>query len=274
VNGPDGSGAGAAGAIDEVVAVRYGTVRSHRSELYHRYAAYGEADARQDMDYFFYLLRSGDEVTVVDTGFDPQAARRRGRTCLVPPSEALDRLGVDPTGVRRLIISHFHWDHIGNLGLFPHAELVVPQRELAFWSTPVARNLQFSSIVEEGEIEAIGRAHREGRVVTTGEDEQIAPGVRAITVGGHTPGQQILVVEAADGPVILASDAVHLYEELELERPFGVLVDLREMCEAYTMLKSLAASLGAEVVPGHDPAVAQRFPSLGGDADGLAYRLR
>jgi glyoxylase-like metal-dependent hydrolase (beta-lactamase superfamily II) len=273
VNAVSAGGSGAAAAIDEVVAIRYGTLRSHRSELYHRYAAYGEADAPQDMDYFFYLLRSGDEVTVVDTGFDPQAARRRGRTCLVPPSEALERLGVDPARVRRLIISHFHWDHVGNLGLFPQAELVVPERELSFWSTPVARNLQFSSIVEEGEIAAIERAQREGRVVATGDDEQIAPSVRAITVGGHSPGQQVLVVEAAAGPVILASDAVHLYEEFELERPFGVVVDLREMCEAYAMLKGLAASLGAQVVPGHDPAVAQRFPSLGGDVDGLGYRV-
>ena len=117
------------------------------------------------MDYFFYLLRDGAELIVVDTGFDPAAAARRGRTCLVPPREALGRLGVDPANVRRLIVSHFHWDHVGNLDLFPNAELVVPERELEFWSDPVARNPQFASIVEESEIarlsdRASGRAAR------------------------------------------------------------------------------------------------------------------
>jgi glyoxylase-like metal-dependent hydrolase (beta-lactamase superfamily II) len=261
-------------AVDEVIAVRYGTLRSHKAELYHRYAVYGEPDGPQEMDYFFYLLRSGGEVTVVDTGFDPEAARRRARTCLVPPREAFARLGVDVANVRRLIISHFHWDHVGNLDLFPQAQLVVPERELAFWPSAAARNPQFWSLAEEAEIAAIERARSEGRVVTTGNDEQIAPGVRAITVGGHSPGQQVLVVDCAGGvPVILASDAVHLYEELELERPFGVVVDLREMCGAYRFLKDLGASLGAQVVPGHDPEVTRRFPSLGGDLDGLGYRV-
>jgi len=262
---------GATAARYEVIAVRYGTLRSRKGELYHRFAIYGEPDAPQQMDYFFYLLRGGDELIVVDTGFDPGVAARRGRTCVVPPREAFARLGVDTGAVRRLIVSHFHWDHVGNLDLFPNAELVVPERELAFWSAPLARNPQFWSIVEEADIARLEAARDEGRTVTTGADEAIAPGVRAITVGGHSPGQQVLVVEGSGGPVILASDAVHLYEELELERPFGVVVDLREMVEGYRLLKGLAAENGAAIIPGHDPDVARRHPDIGGD--GLAYRV-
>ena len=79
----------------------------------------------------------------------------------------------------------------------------------------------------------------------------------------------MLVVEAAGGPVILASDATHYYEEVELERPFEVLVDLEEMYEGYATLRELAARPGAVLVPGHDPAVCRRFPS----DDGLVYRI-
>ena len=43
----------------------------------------------------------------------------------------------------------------------------------------------------------------------------------------------MLAVETARGPVVLASDAVHYYEELELERPFEILVDLDAMGAAY-----------------------------------------
>jgi len=256
----------------EIVAVRYGTVRSHKSELFYRYPAYGEQDSSQIMDFFFYVLRRGEEVIVVDTGFRPAAAVPRGRECLTPPAQALARLGVDPARVSRLLITHMHWDHIGNVELFEAAELLVPAAELEFWSQPVARNAQFWAHTDPDAVAWLERAVRDGRVLATGGQHEVAPGLRAITVGGHSPGQQVLVVETASGPVVLASDAVHLYEELELERPFGVIVNLREMCEAYALLKQMAAE-GASIVPGHDPLVTTRYPDLGGDAAGLAFQI-
>jgi glyoxylase-like metal-dependent hydrolase (beta-lactamase superfamily II) len=256
----------------EIVAVRYGTVRSHKSELFYRYEAYGEPDASQDMDFFFYVLRRGEEVIVVDTGFRPLAAAPRGRECLTDPVQALARLGVDPARVSRLLITHLHWDHIGNVEHFAAAELFVPATELEFWSAPVARNLQFWAHVDPEAVALILGAWREGRVTAIGEQQEIAPGLSAITVGGHSPGQQVLCVETAGGRVVLASDAVHLYEELELERPFSVMVNLREMCEGYELLKQLRAA-GASIVPGHDPLVSARYPDLGGDAAGLAFQI-
>lgn len=256
----------------EIIAVRYGTLRSHKSELFYRYQAYGEPDASQDMDFFFYVLRDGDEVIVVDTGFRPEAAAPRGRECLTAPARALERLGVDPASVSRLVITHMHWDHIGNVGLFGGAELFVPAAELEFWERPLARNVQFWAHVDPEGVALLEGAWRDGRVVATGEQHEIAPGVRALTVGGHSPGQQVLVVETAAGAVVLASDAVHLYEELELERPFSVMVNLREMVEGYGLLKRLRDD-GATIVPGHDPLVTERYPDLGGDAAGLGFKV-
>jgi glyoxylase-like metal-dependent hydrolase (beta-lactamase superfamily II) len=257
----------------EVLAVRYGTVRSRKSEFYYRWQAYREPDAVTDMDFFFYILRGGGETILIDTGFRPQAAGPRGRKCLVAPLDALARLGVDPRTVARVVITHFHWDHIGNVAAFADAELFVPERELEFWGEPVARNVQFWSTVDPEPLAYLVAAHLEGRAVATGADEAIVPGVRVITVGGHAPGQQIVAVDTARGRVLLASDAVHFYEELELERPFGVAVNLREMCEAYALLKRLKRETGAVVVPGHDPAVASRFASLDGEVHDIVYRV-
>jgi glyoxylase-like metal-dependent hydrolase (beta-lactamase superfamily II) len=259
--------------VYEIVAVRYGTLHSRKSELFYRFQAYGEADARQDMDYFFYVLRHGPQTIVVDTGFKPEVAAGRGRECVTPPREALARLGIDPARVSQLIVTHFHWDHIGNLELFPEAELFVPARELEFWAAPVAQNLQFWSHVDGDMVAYLEGAHRQGRAMPTGDDQLIVPGVRTITVGGHSAGQQILVVDTARGPVVLASDAVHLYEEMELSRPFGVAVDIREMYEAYVLLERLTHESGALVVPGHDPEVTTRFPTVGCDADGIAFQI-
>lgn len=256
----------------EITAVRYGTLHSRKSELYYRYGAYGDADAAQVMDFYFYVLRDGDEVTLVDTGYRPETAAPRGRECLVPPPEALARLGIEPGHVSRLVITHMHWDHIGNVELFGGAELFVPAAELEFWSQPLARNPQMWAHVDGDDVAVLERIWREGGVVETRGEQEIAPGLRVVTVGGHSPGQQVLVVETAGGPVVLASDAVHLYEELELERPFSVIISLPQMIEAYALIKRLRAD-GADVVPGHDPLVTERYPSLGGDADGLGYRI-
>jgi glyoxylase-like metal-dependent hydrolase (beta-lactamase superfamily II) len=259
-------------AAYEVIAVRYATRAMRKSEAFYHYQAYGEPDAELDMDYFFWVLRRGEEAILVDTGFAPAVGARRGRTCLCEPLEALARIGVEPGSIGRIVLTHLHWDHTGNLAAFPGAELVVQRRELDFWTGPYARRLHFASLVEPDEIQLVERARREGRLRILDGDAQIADGIRAICVGGHSPGQQVTVVEAAAGPVVLASDAIHFYEELERDRPFAVLWNLEQMYSALDVLRELARTPGSALVAGHDPAVLDRFPPLGSGLEGLAVR--
>jgi glyoxylase-like metal-dependent hydrolase (beta-lactamase superfamily II) len=249
------------GSPYEVCAVRYATLRTSKSELFYRHGSYGEPDAEIEMAYYFWLLRRGEETVVVDCGFAPDVGARRGRTCLQSPLDALRALGVEAESVSTLVLTHLHYDHIGNLAAFPAATLIVPRRELAFWSGPMAARFQFASLVEPSEIAAVERAAAEGRVRLTEGTEEILDGVTAIAVGGHSPGQQLTVVKAAGRDVVLASDAAHFYEELELDRPFAVVHDLERMYAAYDLLKEVARA-GAEVVPGHDPEVARRYPRV------------
>jgi glyoxylase-like metal-dependent hydrolase (beta-lactamase superfamily II) len=237
----------------EVEAVRYGTLRSRRSDLYYRWGSYGEPDGELEMAYWFWLLRDGAETVVVDSGFDPAVGERRGRTCDVRPLEALRERGVDPDQVQTVIVTHLHYDHVGNLGAFPNATVHVPRRELEFWTSPAAQGYQFASHVEPGEIAFLAAAAADGRVRLTEGQAEVVDGVTGLEVGGHSPGQQVLVVRGRDGDVVLASDAVHFYEELEQERPFAVMHDLERMYAAYAVLKRLAEG-GATVLAGHDPA--------------------
>ncbi len=257
----------------EITAVRYGTLPSTRGRLFHRWDVYGDPDGPQALDYFFYVLRSAGRTLLVDCGFWPQSGERRGRTCLVAPREALARVGVELASVARVLVTHLHYDHIGNLDAFPHAELVVPARELSFWTDPLAREPHFWSHVDGEHVARVVTARREGRVVETAGRTQIEPGIELVEVGGHSPGQQLLVVETATGPVLLASDAVHLYEELERRRPFAVFVDLEEMYRGFETVRALERARGAVVVPGHDPLVAERFADLGGEAAGIGLAI-
>jgi len=255
----------------EVLAIRYGSLRTHKSELVYRYDSYGEPDGEVEMAYYFWLLRREGETVLVDTGFDPSVGARRRRTCLCPPLEALRRLGVDAESVETVVITHFHYDHVGNVGAFPRAQFIVPRKELDFWTGSLARRFQFASHIEADEVARLEQLAADGRIRLTDGTEEVLDGVTAISVGGHSPGQQVTTVVAAEGVVALASDAVHFYDELELERPFGVIADLAEMYAAYDALKELADA-GAAVVPGHDPDVLRRFPAVE-DSDGNAVRL-
>lgn len=255
----------------EVVAVRYGTLTALKSELVYRYESYGEADAEVEMAYYFWLLRRPGATVLVDTGFDPAVGARRGRSCTWPPLDALRTLGVAPDDVDTVVVTHFHYDHIGNLDAFPRAQIVAPREELDFWTGPIADRVQFAAHVEPGEVGRVERWAAEGRVRLTDGTEEILEGVTAISVGGHSPGQQVTTVVGEGGLVALASDAVHFYEELELERPFGVIADLARMYMAYDLLDDLAEA-GAAVVPGHDPDVLRRYAAVDG-SEGRAVRL-
>jgi glyoxylase-like metal-dependent hydrolase (beta-lactamase superfamily II) len=248
-----------------VTAVRYGTRVTTRSDAYHRHHVYGEPDAPLRIDYFFWLLE-GPETIVVDCGFDPEVGARLGRECLCPPAEALARLGVDAGRVGRVVLTHLHYDHIGNLDLFPQAELVVARRDLEFWSGPYASRPHLGEFVVPDEVARVRQAEREGRVRLVDGDGEVAPGVQALCVGGHSPGQLVLVV----GETVLAGDVIHYYEELERDRPFAIFVDLAELYAGYDALRALGPRT---LVAGHDPLVMERFPRLDGECAELAVRV-
>jgi glyoxylase-like metal-dependent hydrolase (beta-lactamase superfamily II) len=246
----------------EVCALRYGTLRSTRSAQYLRWATYGEPDGRQDLDYFFWLLRDGTRTVVVDTGFSPAAARRRGREMLLTPARALAGVGVDPREVDTLVLTHLHFDHVGNVGLFAHARVLAPGSELDFWSGPVASRPQLADHIETDELEQLRELERTGRLERFDGDGELLEGVRAIALPGHSPGQHGLLVSTDGRPVLLVSDAVHFYAELETGRPYSILTDLPAMHASYDRIRALMAEHDAALVVGHDPEVASRFDEL------------
>jgi glyoxylase-like metal-dependent hydrolase (beta-lactamase superfamily II) len=91
-------------------------------------------------------------------------------------------------------------------------------------------------------------------------------------VGGHAVGLQIVRVKTEKGNVVLASDATHFYANIEEDRPFSVITDLRQMYGAFDLVRSLADSL-EHIIPGHDPQVMQRFPPARAGLEDIAVRI-
>jgi glyoxylase-like metal-dependent hydrolase (beta-lactamase superfamily II) len=268
----------------EVMAVRYGTRQTTKSDVFLHYALYGEPDEPTQMDYFFWVLRGAGRTILVDCGFSERSGARRGRTMLCPPVEALHRLGIEPADVGALIVTHAHYDHIGNLGQFPAAEVIMSAREYEFWTGPLGDRPLFATSAEAEDIAALRRLHADGRLTLLPDrgasavpsPHSVAGGVCVLEVGGHTPGQLVVLARTVDGEAVLASDALHYYDEVRLDRPFAHVADLPAMYHGFELLRELAAEPTRYLVAGHDPEVMRRFPPLAG-ADrhvaGLAVRI-
>ena len=250
----------------EVLAVRYGTRQASAAEVFLNYHAYHEPDRPLGMDYFFWVARSPARTVVVDTGFSPAGGAARGRTMLMDTVPALRAAGTTPDAVSQVVLTHAHYDHIGGLPAFPAAEILMTADEYDFWTGPMGRRGQFAHTTEAGELNRLRELRQAGRLTLTGPARTVAPGIELIQVGGHTPGQAIVSVATAEGPVVLASDAVHYYEELERDRPFSIVANLADTYAAFDRIRELAQA-GALVVAGHDPLVAERFRGRAGSQD-------
>ncbi|WNI18764.1 N-acyl homoserine lactonase family protein [Actinacidiphila sp. ITFR-21] len=257
----------------EVIAVRYATQTGTKQRWYYRYPTYGEPDSPSDLDYFFWVIRGGGRTILFDTGFAEAVGARRGITRFAGPREALWRVGIDPATVSTIVLSHYHYDHIGNVRHFPDAELVVDETEHDFWRSTYGRRRPLSVSVETDDIAVIEQAVREERVSFVGEHHTVADGVEGLRLPGHTPGQQILSVTTPGGVVVLAADAAHLYEELDRDRPFSIFTDLVGMYRTYDALRDLAERKDHILVPGHDPEVMRRFRALPGESAGWGVHI-
>jgi glyoxylase-like metal-dependent hydrolase (beta-lactamase superfamily II) len=219
------------------------------------------------LDYYVWAIhRSDGPPIVVDTGFEAEAAQRRGRTLLRPVEDGLRAAGVDPAAVEDVIITHMHYDHAGSLGRFPRARFHIQDAEMAFCT---GRAMGLASVRAPFDVEPVTEMVRHvfaERVVFHEGSETIAPGIQVHDAFGHTAGLQIVEVDTVRGPVILASDAAHLYANLVRRIPFPIVVDIPAYLAALDRIDALAPSR-SHIVPGHDPLVLSLFPAEQGVAD-------
>ncbi|HEY1245412.1 MAG TPA: N-acyl homoserine lactonase family protein [Hyphomicrobiaceae bacterium] len=255
----------------EILALKYAEYTQRKR--FESFIAADDHDQPHPIDYFVWVIRNGQRTIVVDTGFDAVEGAKRGRRVMRAPAAALEQIGIAAGGIEQVVVTHLHYDHAGTLSAFPRARFHLQAAEMAYATGPCMCHAFLRHPFTVDHVCEMVKNVYSGRVIFHDGDAEIAPGVTVHKVGGHSRGLQCLCVATANGPVVLASDASHFYENFEKGLVFPITVDIADVLAGYQKIVALAGGSPRRVVPGHDPLVLQRYPALNGETQGIVHRL-
>jgi len=163
-----------------------------------------------------YLVDTRDHKIMVDTGLPDEARATKWhhdcnkRGCLDSP-DAVRHLGFDPAAIDICLFTHLHWDHTHNMKDFTNARYICTAEELRWAHNPLPlyyRSYESPKLGIEAPFTGCDFEVVEG-------EAEIVPGVSVFPTPGHTPGHQCVSVETSAGKIVIAGDAIFLYENLE-----------------------------------------------------------
>jgi glyoxylase-like metal-dependent hydrolase (beta-lactamase superfamily II) len=247
----------------EVYAVLYGTAPGCPVSFLVQGA---DPERKIDLAFTFWVLKGPAGRTVlVDAGFyRPRFLKEyEGMVDYTRPDKAVGRLGIKPEEVTDIIITHMHSDHFDGVDLFPRATVWVQKEEFDHYTREVKPADGKAAATEQEDVAALLKLNTEGRVRRVdGDAREILPGVTVYTGGKHTFASQYVGVNTKLGRMVVASDNVYLYENLDKRAPITATLDARSNLAAQDRMKQLATN-PRWILPGHDPEVFVRFPKPG-----------
>lgn len=251
----------------QILTIRYAENRNRTRR--DSFVIASDPDAPHPMDFYVWVLRRGTNIIVVDTGMDRKEAARRGRDVTTDPVDRLRHLGIDPAGVKTVVLTHLHFDHAACLSAFSNANFHMQTAELAFATGPMMGNVTLSMPYNPEHVTEAVRLVHAGRMVVHDGEADTAPGVTGHLIGGHARGLMALAVETDRGLLILASDTAHYFESVIARPIFQIVVDPEAMVRGYDWLLRRTGGEMARLLPAHDPLLRQLYPALDDRSDVL-----
>jgi N-acyl homoserine lactone hydrolase len=206
-----------------------------------------------------YVIETGEERILVDTGLHPAAVEDPVRHYARPEAVGLFRFEleesvgeqIDVTTITMVVLTHLHFDHAGGLALLPPSVPVFVQRrewDAGHDVAAVAKNFYLP----------VDYAADGWRItLLDGDHDLLGDGsVRLLLTPGHTPGHQSVCVGERR---VLGGDVVHFASGLDDHRFPAFGDDFAAQAASADRLRALRDA-GAVVLPGHDPAVLSPGP--------------
>jgi glyoxylase-like metal-dependent hydrolase (beta-lactamase superfamily II) len=163
-------------------------------------------------------------------------------------------LGMSVDDIEFLALSHTHFDHSGHAEKIKNATWLVQEREYDFVMSDEVKNTNadvhnavndLANVKKlQGDFDVFG----DGRVIIK-------------SMPGHTPGHQVLYVDLAEhGPLLLAGDLYHFYENREHKRIPIFNYDVKQTLESMDKFETFAVEKGAKVYLQHSKEDFESMP--------------
>ncbi|HSC56465.1 MAG TPA: N-acyl homoserine lactonase family protein [Nitrospira sp.] len=180
-----------------------------------------------------------DSVAAMPEGLRPSDPR--AITWRLPKTLAaqIDELGLKPSSIKYVAVSHGHPDHIGNVDMFQNSMLLVQKAEYESPGGSALRSRPSATVTTiEGDRDVFG----DGSVII-------------ISTPGHTVGHQSLLVKLPrTGAVLLSGDAVHFKENWDNRRVPSINFNAEQTAASMQRLANIMASEKAQLWINHDKA--------------------
>ncbi|HTK90339.1 MAG TPA: N-acyl homoserine lactonase family protein [Verrucomicrobiae bacterium] len=193
-----------------------------------------------------YLIKHGADWLLWDTGSPDALAQKPLTTPTGTATRAktlgaqLAEIGVKPSDIRYVAVSHTHGDHVGNLDLFPASLLLIQKAELD-WAFAPGKNPSFKA-------ERPVRRRLEGDLDVFGDGS-----VTILSTPGHTPGHQSLLVRLPKtGWVVLSGDLAHFKDNWDNRRVPSMNTSAEQTQASLTRVADLVAEKKTQPWINHD----------------------
>ena len=197
-----------------------------------------------------FLLRTEDELTLIDTGNGAQTDLPDGGASGLLPT-ALSKLGIDAGDIVRVVHTHLHPDHMGGdvvsgAPAFANATHWTHTKEIGFWRAG-------EHPASEKVLGAMDIIHDAGILSTVSDDTQVAEGITMIESFGHTPGHTSIIIASQGERAYIAGDLTH--HPLQAIHNWNVVYDIDPDAAAETRAKMFdqLADSGVLLAAGHYP---------------------
>lgn len=196
----------------ELYALKYGQSKYSTQYIYYN----DNQNKFVDFHWLFFLIKLNEKIILVDTGFSNKALAEQFKITYTDPLDLLKDMGITPDMITDVIITHAHFDHIGNVDKFIKAKIYIQKDELDNY---------LKRTVDKNKIDFFNN----NVLIKTFDKELIIYDlIKIINIGGHSTGSSAVAFNFNNKKYIITGDECYLNDNYINKKPVGTYYNLKK----------------------------------------------